>query len=197
MRKAKKNNDLFYKRLVSGNPYCYPVVQFKRINGYATIICIGEGTESIGGFFSSANERINPGEKKAALEIETVKAEKTLIQTWESNFTYTIRKYLPLSNDSYAEYQKIDEINGSYAFIAQILKANISLFAKSIGIHLDREISCIIRELEEKAKAKVKYKNHTFVSFDLKFKTNVSLPNYIGLGIGVSHGFGTVARVKN
>jgi hypothetical protein len=32
------------------------------------------------------------------------------------------------------------------------------------------------------------------MSFDAEFKTNVSLPDYIGLGKGVSLGMGTVVR---
>jgi len=194
-KKAIKNNDLFYKYMVSDNQYCYPFIQFKRINGQAAIICIEEGTERIGSFFSSEGGQISPGEKEFAIEIETIKAGKILIQAWENIFTYTVRKYLPLSNDNFVEYQKIKEINMHYELIEKILKANLLLFAESIGIHFDREIICTLADLEEKAK--VKYKNHSFVSFDLKFSTNVSLPNYIGLGIGVSHGFGTVVRVRN
>ena len=194
-KEAIKNNNLLHKHLVSGNQYCYPVIQFKRINGQAAIICIGEGTESIGGFFSSTNGKMTVGEKEVALEIETVKAEKILIQAWDTNFAYTIRKYLPLSNDKYAEYQKINETNIRYEFLEKILKANLLMFTKSIGIHLDKEIICTFAELEEKAM--VKYKNHTFMSFDLKFRTNVSLPDYIGLGIGVGHGFGMVVRVRS
>ena len=194
-RKTMKNNDLFHQHLVSGNPYSYPVIQFKRINGLAAIICIGEGTESISSFFSLLNEQLNVGEKEISVEIDTVKAEKIIIQAWENNFTYTIRKYLPLSKGNYIEYQKITEISMRNAFIEEILRSNILLFAKSIGIHIDREVICTLTELEEKAR--INYKNHIFVSFDLKFRTNVSLPDYIGLGIGVSHGFGTVVRVRN
>ena len=194
-KKAIKNNDQFHKYMVCGDQYCYPVIQFKRINGQAAIICIGEGTESIGGFFSSIGGHINFDEKEIAIEIETVKAEKILVQAWDDNFTYTIRKYLPFSNDSYLEYQKITEINLRHELITTILKANIFLFVKSIGVFLDRDIVCTLVDIEERGK--VKYKNHTFISFDLKFRTNVSLPNYIGLGIGVSHGFGNVVRIKN
>jgi hypothetical protein len=178
---------LLHKHIVGVNRYCYPVIQFKRIKGQAAIVCIGEGTESIGGFFSSMTEKDT--------EIDTVKAEKTIIQAWDGSFTYTIRKYLPLSSDNFSEYQKLNEENMRHEFIEKILKANIFLFAESIGITFDREIVCVLTELEEKLPAK--YKNHTFVSFDLKFKTNVSLPDYIGLGIGVGHGFGLVVRVRN
>jgi hypothetical protein len=174
--------------------YVYPVIQFKRLNGYAAIICIGEGTERIGGFFTSVSGSLTAGNEVVAIEIESVKAEKITVQAWEHLFTYTLRKYLPLSSNKYAEYQNITDDNKRFEFIGEIVKSNIVLFTESIGIELDRKVVCQITELEEKTT--VKYKNHTFVSFDLQFKTNVSLPDYIGLGIGVSHGFGMVARFR-
>ncbi|MCL2650331.1 MAG: CRISPR system precrRNA processing endoribonuclease RAMP protein Cas6 [Candidatus Azobacteroides sp.] len=195
MKSAMKMNDLFRGHIADCNLYHYPFIQFKRISGQATIICIGEGTESIGILFSSANNHIDIEGKEIAIEIETVKAEKILIQAWEGSFIYTIRKYLPLSSENYIEYQNIKDEKDCHEFIEKILRANLLFFTKSLGIHLARDIECKIMELEEKSV--VKYKNHSFVSFDLKFKTNVSLPNYIGLGIGVIDGFGMVARVRN
>ena len=41
-----------------------------------------------------------------------------------------------------------------------------------------------------------RYKNVKLQGFDLVFKTNVSLPDYIGLGKSVSQGFGTICRTK-
>ena len=183
---AEKTNN----ELITGNiPYCYPVIQFKRINGQAAIVCIGEGTEQIGGFFSAAIGKMKNEEE---IEIETLKADKITVKAWAGDFTYSIRKYLPLSSEHYAEYLSIKNERLRRDFIGKILKANIQLFAKRIGVGFDREVICVIKELE--AKATVRYKNHSFASFDLIFSTNVSLPNFIGLGIGVSHGFGTVVR---
>ena len=192
-----------HERFEDGKPYGYPLIQCKRINGKAAIICIGEGTEQIGGFFSSRSIQINTGLAGGqinadlnilTMELETVKAEKIIIQAWETNFTYTIRKYLPLSHENQAVYQAIQEDSLRYEWMENIVRAHIVFFTENIGIHLDKEIVCMITELEEKAT--LKYKNQSFTSFDLKFKTNVSLPDYIGLGIGVSHGFGTVAQVR-
>ena len=187
------HNDDGGKVTIGETSYCYPLIQCKKLNGQAVIICIGEGTEAIGNFFASATGQLNVGDK--GLEIENVKAEKTIVQAWDNDFLFSIRKYLPFSYELYTEYQMINETSSRYRFIVKILKANILFFLKSIGIHADREIVCEVTELEEKTK--VKYKNHTFISFDLRFRTNISLPNYIGLGIGVSHGFGTVARVRS
>ena len=195
VRNAMNNNELFHQFILCGTRYCYPFIQIKRMYGQIAIICIGEGTEHIGGFFSSADELITVHEKKVVLEIEVVKAERITVQAWDSNFTYYIQNYLPLSNDKYIEYQTITEQSGRDGFIGEILRANLLLFANHIGIQFDREVVCVVTELEEKAN--VKYKNQPFVSFDLMFRTNVSLPDHIGLGIGVSHGFGTVKRIVN
>lgn len=35
------------------------------------------------------------------------------------------------------------------------------------------------------------------MGFDIRFKSNVSLPDYIGLGKGVSIGFGMIKDYKN
>ena len=189
---------------VSGKQYGYPLIQFKRINGKRAIICIGKGTERIVDFFPAserqmntgmANGHIDTGLNKTPLEIEAIKAENIIIQAWENHFTYSIRKYLPLSHENHAVYQDIYEDSERYEFIEKIIRANIGIFTNSIGICLDKEIVCILTELEEKST--LKYKNQPFTSFDLKFKSNVSLPDYIGLGIGVSHGFGTVVRVRS
>ena len=194
-RGSINNNGSFHKHILTGKQYAYPLIQMKKLNGQAAIICIGDGTESVGGLFSSLGGQMVVDEKEVFVEIDTVRAEKIIIQAWDNNFTYTIRKYLPIGDDKYIEYQKITESSARNEFIEKILMTNLLLFVKNMGIYSDREVICTLMELEEKAK--VKYKKHTFVSFDLKFKTNVSLPNYIGLGIGVSHGFGTVARVRS
>jgi len=41
------------------------------------------------------------------------------------------------------------------------------------------------------------YKGVRLLSFDAEFKTNVSLPDYIGLGKGVSLGMGTITNMNN
>ena len=190
--KAIYNNDRFHTHNDRDKQYCYPLIQCKRINGQAAIICFGEGTERIGGLFSSSSEPVLFDNREVTLEIETVKAEKMIVQAWQDTFTYTIRKYLPLSDNYYSEFQEINDLKQRMALIEKILRANIYFFTKSIGIDIDKGVVCEVISGEEKAK--VKYKNHTFASFDLVFKTNVSLPNYIGLGIGVSHGHGTVVK---
>jgi hypothetical protein len=184
------NNLLFHNHTNDGFRYSYPLIQYKRINGKAAIVCIEEGTESIGAFFSSAKNNLKLGDKEMTIELESVKANKILVQVWESKFTYQLRKYLPLNQENYAKFLQIEDLKGRCEFLEKIIVGNILSFAKGINVHFDKEVKIDILNFEEKGA--IKYKNINFAAFDVMFKSNVSLPNYIGLGKGVSHGFGTV-----
>jgi hypothetical protein len=138
---------------------------------------------------------VHIGNREIGLELASVKADKILIQAWESEFTCSLRKWLPFNQDNYNEFQLIEDVKGKAEFLEKILTGNILSFAKGIGIHFGRNVICHITSMEEIGV--MKYKNINFAAFDIMFKTNVSLPNYIGLGRGVSHGFGTIVRIGN
>lgn len=173
--------------------YSYPLIQFKRLNGKASIVCIEEGTESIGEFFANIRQSIHLGDKELSLELDTVNAYKILVQAWNSTFTYSIRKWNPFNKINHEKFQQIDDIEAKTTFLEELLIDNILSFAKWTGARFEQELTCSIIDI----KITESNKNVTFASFDLLFKTNVSLPNYIGLGKGVSIGFGTVVRMNN
>jgi hypothetical protein len=85
-----------------------------------------------------------------------------------------------------------ESIADKATMLERMLIGNILSFAKGMKIHLDKKIQCKIISSEEPRL--VTYKGIKMMSFDVMFKTNVSLPNYIGLGKGVSLGFGTVVK---
>ena len=126
------------------------------------------------------------------LEVESVRAHKTLVQVWDSVFTYHLRKWLPLNQENYRRYEALDSIVERYAFLERLLTGNILSFAKNMGVYLDKQVECKITSADEPRI--VNYKGVKMMSFDVEFKSNVSLPDYIGLGKGVSLGFGMVVR---
>jgi hypothetical protein len=170
----------------------YPLIQYKRLNGRATIVCLEEGTENIGEFFSNIHNSFLFDNKGLLLELDTVNACNVLVQIWNSSFTYSIRKWCPFNKINYEKFQQINEQETKIAFLEEILSNNILSFAKGMGIRFEQEFTCSIIDM----KTKESYKNIRPM-FDLLFKTNVSLPDYIGLGKGISQGLGTVARMNN
>lgn len=189
---AVDNSDVLFHNHTDGDGfrYAYPLIQYKRINRKAAITCIGEGTEAIGKFFSSCNFDVVLGNRNMTLEVESVRAHKTLVQVWDSVFTYHLRKWLPLNQENYRKYEALDSIVERYAFLERLLTGNILSFAKSMSIFFDQRVECRITSAE--TPRLISYKGVKMMSFDVEFKTNVSLPDYIGLGKGVSLGFGTV-----
>lgn len=185
---------LFHNHLDAGFRYRYPLIQYKRIGGKAAIVCLGEGTDAIGQFFANADFDLQIGNRQEHFEIVDIDAQRVIIQPWQSEFRYTLRKWLPLNQDNYAHYQTIEGIAAKAMFLQKILVGNILSMCTGLGIHLEEKISCEVTSLSDMRI--YKYKGVRMAGFDLEFKTNISLPDYIGLGKGVSLGYGMVHKIR-
>jgi hypothetical protein len=188
-------NILFHNHDEDNLRYSYPLIQYKRIHKNAAIVCIGEGTEAIGSFFSSYKSDICLGQEPVHLEIKDINANECLIQIWQDMFSYRINQWIPLNHNNYLKYKDIDGIVDKYAMLEGILTGNILSFAKGVGIYFDQKVVCKITDIS--ASRLTRYKGVELMSFDATFKCNVSLPNHIGLGKGVSIGNGTIATIDN
>ncbi len=175
--------------------YSYPLIQYKRIGGKAAIVCVGEGTEAIGEFFQSGNFAFQIGERKLDMSIESVKANITQVQFWDDNFLYGISKWLPLSSENFRTFNSLEGIIEQTEFLQNILIGNIISFCKGMNITLDKQIVCKIINLKNLGSRK--HKGVNMISFNADFACNISLPEYIGLGKGVSLGFGNIFKLKN
>lgn len=193
--KITKNQEILFHNHDKDNTfrYDYPLIQYKRINGNAAIIFIERGTDKIIDFINNNKDLADIGNRKTTLEIEKVDANDTIVQIWESEFTYSIRKYLPLNKINYEKYIQTDDIIEKYQILENVLVGNILSFAKGMGIYFNNKIKVTILQVDE---PKVyRFKNIKMMGFDIRFKSNVSLPDYIGLGKGVSIGFGMIKRL--
>ena len=186
---------LFHNHIDDGLRYRYPLIQYQRINGKAAIICIGDGTEAIGNFFAGADFNLNIGTRQENFTIEQVKAEQWIVQVWDNTFNYTIRKWLPFNSENYKEFSALEGIVEKTAKLEKLLIGNILSMCTGLNVHLEKEISCKITDILD---SKIyTFKGVKMQSFDVSFKSNVYLHDYIGIGKGVSHGFGVVKQINN
>lgn len=192
---GKDDSLLFHNHEGEKVRYAYPLIQYKRIGGKAAIVCVGGGTEEIGKFFAACAMEVQFGKRPVKLEVESVKADKTLVQVWDDMFTYRIHKWLPLNQEHYEVFQEKESLAEKYAFLESILTGNILSFGKGVGVTFDKQIVCKITEMLDQRL--LTYKGVKMMSFDVEFKSNVSLPDFVGLGKGVSLGMGTVKRMKS
>ncbi len=183
---------LFHNHTEEGLRYAYPLIQYKRIGGKAAIVCVGEGTEVIGEFFSSIRPEITIGDRVEILKIESVIPSRMLLQVWKGEFEYHLRKWLPLNKGNYDKFVKLEGVVEKTRMLESILIGNILSMAKTLDVIFDKEVSVKITSVD--SPHAIKYKGVKLMSFDVEFKSNVCLPYFIGVGKGVSVGFGMVTN---
>ena len=185
---------LFHNHIGEKFRYSYPLIQYKRFKNRAFIVCISDGVEAIGNLFSLSDFHFWLGERELKMEISSIRTQDFLIQIWHENFIYKLNRWLALNEKNYKEYQALEGVGERIAFLEKKLVGNILSFAKGIGFYIEQEITCKILDISFSSWSL--YKGVRMKTFSVVFKTNLSLPEYIGLGKGVSIGYGTLFRVK-
>lgn len=190
--KVPEEYTLFHNHLDDGFRYRYPLIQYKRIGGKAAIVCIGEGTDAIGQFFANADFNLKIGNRNATFKVSKVEPNRVIVQPWEQTFKYTCRKWLPLNKANYEQFSNLEGVAERALFLQKILVGNILSMCTGLGIHIEKNIECSVTNISETSV--YKYKDVKMTGFDIEFKTNMLLPDYIGLGKGVSLGFGMIKQ---
>lgn len=186
--------NLLYHNHISDtkNRFSYPLIQYKCIRGKATITCVEEGADIIGQFLSETSEPLMIGRREIKMEVEKVIPEKTSIQVTDGVLLYTLHQWLPLNSRNYDQYQKAESIVEKIQILERVLVGNILSFLKGVGIHLEERLDIHITDITKQNV--VTYKNVKLMAFDIKFKANISLPSFIGIGKNASIGNGILFK---
>lgn len=179
-----KDNVLFHNHIDKNYRYAYPLIQYKLINRCATILCIEEGVEAIGNFFSNYNNLIQIGEKNMSLEIDYLRPSVFLLEVTERVSRYSLHRWIPLNHENYQIYRTLEKDEQRIHLLQKILIGNILSCLKGLNIYLDKRITCRIQEITRMYT--ISNKGVNLLAFDLIFTANLSLPPYIGLGKNAS-----------
>jgi len=188
--------NLLYHNHVDDNKfrYSYPLIQYKCLNGKASIVCLEEGVDLIGQFLTETNGMLTIGEREVACNTNKIQPARLLIQTWESPFYYHITRWLPLNAKNYQLYQATEGVVERVSLLEKILKANLLSMLKGIEIHLEQELLVKITQISEPYV--VYNKGIGMTAFNADFCSNLTIPNNIGIGKNASIGFGIVHQER-
>lgn len=173
--------------------FSYPLIQYKSLNGKAAITCIEEGADIIGQFMSETSEPLMIGTRHAKLEVEKVIPEKTVIQVTDTQQTYTLQQWLPLNSRNYEQYQNAESLVDKIQILERVLVGNILSFLKGVGIHLEERLDIHITDITKQNV--ITYKKVKLMAFDIKFKANIIIPSFIGIGKNASIGNGILIKL--
>jgi len=192
---AGKDNILFHNHINDKFRYSYPLIQYKQIDKKPVILCLEEGVTEINHFFEKKYNPVRIGDKLTELKIEKIYINQITIQAWDKVFTYNLRNWLGLNQANYEKYISIDSLSEKVIFLEKILTGNILSMMKGMNIILEKEIKLNITQIIKEHSIKLMRVN--MQSFDIEFKSNVFLPDHIGLGKSASKGYGIIKKINN
>ena len=168
--------------------YLYPRVQVKILNEQIYLIGINEGFDSVMSLYEKL-ESLDFGNITFDIkdcDIESVDnqftpSEKLLhyrfITPWVALNHMTGGKYKFLTNQEKPSY------------LNKLLGQNIIFLAREVGITLDQDI---LTKVKVSSLFPESVDDNKWGAFMGEFKTNFVLPSYIGIGNGITRGFGTI-----
>jgi hypothetical protein len=185
-----RERPLLHHHLEKSCLYKYPLVQYKIIEGTPIIFGLNEGGVAVKNICGDLN----------TLKLGTTNykiTEKHTIEKYQKfGFSEKERKYrlitpwIALNEKNFKEYKNLSK-KEQILLLHKILIGNILSVAKAFEY-------VVLSELKIKTKIKpvsVVYKGVSMIGFLGDFKVNFELPEFIGLGKGVSQGFGTTMKM--
>ena len=195
IEKTKRESTLFHNHLGDDKfLYRYPLIQYKIKDRKPCLICLAEATDDIHYLLREKDFVFNIKGKEYDFEIEDVRLRYVQIQTWDNDFKYSILHYMALNQDNFSEYKKLERLVDKIAYVENMLSKHITLFAEELNAHLPFPIN--VQLLEIKEEKYIEYKEVFHLTFSLTFKCNLLIPEYAGIGKGVSVGFGIVKPIE-
>jgi len=195
IEKVGRQHEMFHNHVGDKEfKYSYPVIQYKIIRKLPTLYCVGEGVDEIHNFFGLKNWDINLNGKRVELKIHKLDLNTFNLNVWDKNFSYSLNNWLALNAENYKLYQALTGLCDKVKFLERLLTGNILSFAKGVRWRIEKPITTEITEISNQKI--IRYKGVPLLAFDVSFKTNVFLPNYLGLGKSASHGFGVVKSLN-
>ena len=196
IEKAGRENILFHNHIDDDKfVYKYPLIQYKVVRKQPSIFCLDAGVDEIHHLFQKKSWNINLSGNPVELKVDRLDLKTVTLNVWDKSFDYTIINWQALNEKNYPAYIKMVSFEEKAQLLQRVLTGNILSFAKGLDWHIDQPIKIQIHEIRNEQLRKMK--GIHVGALDVAFSCNVFLPNFIGLGKGVSMGFGIVKQVKN
>ena len=173
--------------------FSYPRVQVKILDEQIYIIGINEGVQPVLSIPEKIKE-LNFGNITFAInDFEINNLEQQFMLT-ESSLKYSfLTPWAALNHVTGSKYRSIPHKKKA-SFLNKLLGNNLIFLAKEMGVSMEKGVYVKVKisDLHPKSIDDNKWK-----AFKGEFKTNILLPNYIGLGNGITRGYGTIKGLLN
>ena len=197
IEKTQRKARLFHNHIGEDKfDYRYPLIQYKVTNKKASMVCLEDGTNEIHELFMQKDLTLRVGNSTEQYKVEDLYLNHFLVQTWQSTFDYSLLNWMPLNQENYKKFKELeDNLPEQVKILERTLLGHILAFATGIGWKVEEKIIADIYDIKEMNL--LPFKGQKMLAISLSFRSNISFPDFIGLGKGGSIGFGVVKRLAD
>lgn len=186
-----EKSELLHNHMGNGEfRYAYPQVQYKVIDGTPLLVGLKDGAQLLPELFLKIRE-LNIDGKIIPIHQKHIESKHIEIGISEQLLEYTFETlWMGVNQKNHKKYEHSNPAE-QQQLLERILTGNFLSFFKGMDHFVEQQIT-VEAQFREK---KTHFKNTTMLAFEGSFKTNLKLPDYIGLGKSVARGFGTIKQL--
>ena len=181
---------LLHHHLEKACLYQYPKVQYKVFDGTPIILGLCEGSDELKKIAFDFDKLTLNSNRYKVVKRQFIEGKQSFGSLLKPKNYQFLTPWIALNEENYSKYSKMNSKEQTL-LLHKILIGNILSAAKSFDY-------VVLEEIFVKTEVKpvpIVYKGFSMIGFLGRFTVNFDLPEYIGLGKGVSQGFGTVKTV--
>lgn len=172
--------------------YAYPLVQYKVLRHTPTLVGLGDGAELLARLFLQMRELNIDGQTFAVLS-KHIRHEQATLGISDDLIEYRFDTlWMALNQSNHRDFCRYEPTE-QQAQLNRVLRSQLLATFREFGLWLQPHERIMTRTTV--AERSTRFKNQTMVAFTGSFLTNGVLPDGIGLGKGVSRGFGAIRRM--
>jgi hypothetical protein len=171
--------------------YRYALIQYKCLFNNPMLLCLHKGVDEAHHFFSQPDWSLRIGKDTRPMPIKKLELKEFDLHA-NHNKTYRIYNWMPLNSDDYRHFQSLTALSDILHFLQSRLLSHILSYTEGIEWDIKKTTNINAKIIEFLPERFVSFKGQKMQTFNFIFETNLPIPDMVGLGRGVSHGFGTV-----
>ena len=174
----------------NGYHYRYPLIQYKALEGRPAILFIGEAVAEARHLFRQADWELSFTRRKLRARLVRSQTEEHEVSLAPAPRPYRLRRWLALNQENHRRFEETRGLAARAHLLERVLAGHILGFASGVGVRFEERFELAIVEIEQQLIRS--FEGVRSLTFDVRFEANLLLPPNIGLGKGVTQGFGVL-----
>jgi len=176
----------------SGHHYRYPLIQYYENGAKGMVLGIQEGAIALDKIIHQKELSIRWNGRQERIEIENIKVGQHRFQMLPQPKTYHLHRWLALTQKNYTQWLDCANLQERIALLDRLLVNHLIGLFKELQWNWPARLEANLQFLHHTER--VRFKGLALTAFDVSFTANVDLPIGIGIGKGVSQGYGTLRK---